>query len=309
MNKIFNKENKAFVLSGSCAIITILKSKLKKGAKVVIPNNVCTRVLESVVLSGMIPIIVGPKNGLVLQNEDIEIIKKNTKFDAIIIVHNYGIESDVKKIRLNNLNTIIIEDCAQYWSNDNNIGLFSNYVMTSVDSNKPLNGNHYGIILFDKEEVFLDKGIKTRYDNSLSLPFALTNEPTDKELNNIIEMASKNNFKINKYIKKLNHLLSNYRDIIYPNKKCNNLKYPIIFKSTIHYNKFKKIADKQRFSYSEPHEKMLEELPMLKNIKYYFYECGEKYMRNQIYIKVNNLSDKYIKILDNILGEVFYDNN
>lgn len=305
MVKIFNKNNVEFVLSGSCAIITVLYSNLKKGAKVVIPNNVCVRVLESVLFCDLYPIIVSPKNGLTLEAEDIEKVKRKSEFDAIIVVHNYGVESDVKKIRKNNSDVLIVEDCAQYWGDDESIGLFSDYVITSIDVNKPLVGKHTGLICHNNKKTFLDRGVTNRYDNKLNLPFLTSKKISSKLLYKIIKKASKINKKNNKFIHLLNNVLNKYDDIIFPNKECNNLKYPIVFKKRKDYLKFIELADSNNFKYSEPHEKNLEELPMLNYFEFSYVNNQNNKFKNQIYIKTKYLSRKYIKNLDDILRKVF----
>jgi len=309
MKKFLGKNKIEYVLSGSCAIISVLKSNLKSGSKVLIPNNVCARVLESIILCDLIPVIVRPKNGLIIQNCDVDAVKKEVNFDAIFLVHNYGMECDVKTIRDNNKTIMIIEDCAQYWGKCDIVGKYSDFVITSVDVNKPLYGNHIGIIAYDDKCVNLDMGISTRYCKELHIPFYSTIQLSNNELIKIIKLADKHNNIYNKYISILNKVLNNYDNIIFPNKECNNLKYPIIFKKDKDYKKFIDIADKMNFTYSEPHEKNLENLPVLSSYKCYFIDNGFKYNDNQIFIKINLLTKKYIKKLDYILKEVYYDKN
>ncbi len=307
MDKLFNKKNIEYVLSGSCAIITVLKSNLKENSKVLIPDNVCARVLESILLCNLVPVIVSPKNGLTIEDIDVSTVKEKVDLDAVILVHNYGLESNTKLIKENNKDLLIIEDCAQYWGNNYEIGLYSDYVITSIDTNKPLHGRHLGIILSDNDKAYLDKGVVTRYSDDFCLPFSTTKDLTKAELSQTIKKATINNIKYNKYIEKLNKILNKYSNIIYPNKECNNLKYAIIFKKKRDYDKFIKLSDLNNFQYSEPHIKSLEELPMINKFKYYYIKNCENYKKNQLFIKMNNLSNKYIIELNNILEEVFND--
>lgn len=305
MENFLNKKNIVYTLSGSTGIITALVSNLLPKSKVLISNNICSRVLESIILSNMIPVIVNPQNGLTIMNYDISIIAKKIKIDSVILVHNYGVESDTEIIRKNNKDLLIIEDCAQHF-NKKSIGLYSDIVISSVDINKPLNGQHFGIVGYDDNmKINLNYGLETRYKPVIMCPFALTENPTEKYIKQIIKQMDQNVNNFNKNLIKLKKAISKYDFISYPNfgEKCHSIKFAIIFKNKKYYEKFIQIADKYNFMYSEPHEKPLEKLPMLKKYEYIFIDnnVDNKY---QIHIKLNLLNESYINKIIEILEEV-----
>lgn len=304
MNALFNKKNNSYVLSGSCAIYVALMSNLSKHSKVLIPNNVCARVLEVVLMCDMIPIIIYPSNGLTIMSNDIKTVLNKYDFDAVILVHNYGIECDTTEIRTLIPNKLIIEDCAQYWNENTNIGTYSDIVITSIDSNKPLVGSHMGIIAYnDNININLDYGVKNRYMPYLKSPFALTEEPLDENMQIIIKNASNKTIKYNKNLLKLQKILLNYPQIKYPDKECYNLKFPLIFKTKRELNKFMELADKYKLTYSEPHERLLQDLPFLQEYDYYYID-NNKSNKYQLYIKLPYLDDNYINTISKVLEEM-----
>ena len=63
----YNKKNAIIVYSGELAIETVLiNEKIDKGDYVVIPNNVCYRILNAIIRRKAIPIIVRPENELII---------------------------------------------------------------------------------------------------------------------------------------------------------------------------------------------------------------------------------------------------
>lgn len=101
--------------SGELAIETVLiNEKIGKGDYVVIPNNVCYRILNAIIRREAIPIIVRPENELVITNKDINKILENYNVKCILAVHQFGLKVDIKKLRSKcKNNEIIIEDIAQ----------------------------------------------------------------------------------------------------------------------------------------------------------------------------------------------------
>lgn len=98
--KKFNKKYGNFTYSGEMALEVALKHIDVKDKKVIIQNNVCHRVLLSILRSGGIPILVKPKNEFVIDEEDLRrITKKYRDIAAVIIIHQYGIEADLKSIK------------------------------------------------------------------------------------------------------------------------------------------------------------------------------------------------------------------
>ena len=143
---IYDKKYGVITYSGTLAIETVLKSlNLNVGDKVLISNNVCYSILNAILQCKLTPVIVCPENDLVLTANDILPILKEHDIKAIIVVHQYGIVNDVEQIRKIYKDGIIIEDVAQAWNitiNSNKAGKYSDYIITSFGTTKPLS---YGI--------------------------------------------------------------------------------------------------------------------------------------------------------------------
>ncbi len=80
--------------------LTIKSLKLKKNSKILLPNSACQHVPIAITLAGHKPsfIDVDPKNfGL-----NLSLIKKNynKKIKAVIAIHAYGMQCDIKKISM-----------------------------------------------------------------------------------------------------------------------------------------------------------------------------------------------------------------
>ena len=155
----FGKKYGEFLYSGTLAVETaLISTEIKPGDYVLIPNNVCYRILLSLARLKVIPIIVTPQNGYVLT--EFEIMKALEQFPvkAIILVHNLGLPVDIAAIKEICDNRVeIIEDAAQAWDikcKGNSIGKSSDYVITSFGISKPLSLGVGGAI-FSNDENFV----------------------------------------------------------------------------------------------------------------------------------------------------------
>lgn len=170
--KFFQKKYGEIVYSGTLAIeVALFSAGIKSGDGVILPGNVCYRILLAVIRSGAKPIIVNPKNGIVLTAGDIALVTKSYK--AIILVHSMGIPANVAMIRkLIPKNIVIIEDAAQAWGAKyagHPIGKHSDFVVTSFGKSKPLSFGIGGAIFsnnkdFKKYLDFNDKPSRTNPD-------------------------------------------------------------------------------------------------------------------------------------------------
>ena len=150
---IFEKKVGIFTFSCEMAIEIALKSINVKGRKVVLPSNICHRVLLSVIRSGGIPVLIYPENEFIISSSDIsKVLKKYNDICTIILVHQFGIKCNIKEIRDIVGDIPIIEDFSQGWK-IKDIGKYSNYIVTSFASSKQLSFGFGGIICTNDENI------------------------------------------------------------------------------------------------------------------------------------------------------------
>lgn len=179
----FGKPYGELLYSGTLAIETALISAgVKSGDYVLMPNNVCYRILLSISRLKAIPIIISPQNGYVLTELEVKEALKKYQIRVIILVHNIGLPVNVARIRkICGYNVKIIEDASQAWdikSQNNPIGQFSDYVITSFGVSKPLSFGIGGAVFFSNQKLHLpiDKyDSLSRVSKQLLLPYALPN--------------------------------------------------------------------------------------------------------------------------------------
>lgn len=154
----FNKKYGIITYSGTLAVEVALSSlKLKKGDKVLVLSEVCYSIVNTILKLDLIPVIVTPKNGLYLTDDDVDKVLDKQNIDCILLVHQYGILNNInlKKYKTNGVK--IIEDVAQAWcigNNDYKIGEYSDIVVTSFGKSKPLSYGIGGGLFFDQESIF-----------------------------------------------------------------------------------------------------------------------------------------------------------
>lgn len=297
--KKFNKKYGNFTYSGEMALEVALKHIDVKDKKVIIQNNVCHRVLLSILRSGGIPILVKPKNEFVIDEEDLRrITKKYRDIAAVIIIHQYGIEADLKSIKksINGKNIKIIEDIAQSWG-IHNIGKFSDYVITSFAKSKQLSFGIGGGIFTDFTDIntILDINFRTsRATEKEILPYVL---PSNIKISyrKMCKIGDQNIRRQINNAKAVNHI------IISDYKKINCLaickgvwnRYPVWTNDYTEYQKIIKTLDLYNIKYELPHKKSLDELPMLQRYKY-FREINDNDIEYIVLIKVRNLKKRSI---------------
>lgn len=282
---IFNKQNGIFTYSGEMAIEIALKCIDVEGKKVVVQNNVCHRVLLAILRSGAIPVIIKPSNSFNLSTNDIEkVMNVHKDIVAIIIVHQYGIRTEINQIKkIINNNIKIIEDIAQGW-NIKDIGKYSDYVVTSFGESKQLSFGIGGGIFTDNEEInsIIDINFRmSRKSEYMVIPYILPSN---------IKIKYKNLKKLgNKNIKKQIRNAKIVQNIIKDKNKdfnCFEIEYgvwnrfPIWTSDLDEYEKMKKMLDEMNIKYELPYKKQLEEIAFLQKNKYYFYN----YQKDNIYI-------------------------
>jgi UDP-4-amino-4-deoxy-L-arabinose-oxoglutarate aminotransferase len=110
--------------NGTSALILSLSALgVGKGDEVIIPTYVCPAVWEAVVVSGGTPVLCDVGDDWCMNAETVRgCLSKRTK--VIIVVHLYGIKTDVEEI--SDLGIPIVENCAQSFGSKDQKGLCGN---------------------------------------------------------------------------------------------------------------------------------------------------------------------------------------
>jgi len=271
--KYFNKLFGEFLYSGTLAIETALITMgIDDGDYVIIPDNVCYRIILSVLRLHAIPIIVKPGNNLFLTISDVREVLKKYKVKALIIVHNYGLPADIKSFKnICKKDTLIIEDAAQAWdlrSKGNPVGKYSDYVVTSFGPTKPLSLGIGGALFSDNPNLlnYLDyKNKSSRESSKILLPYVLPESfkfNLDKLIKKAYRITEKQRKVANILIKKLKKI--EYIRIWEPEiGDCPTwTRFPLWFERREKFLDFLQSADKYRIIYEIPHKLGLANIPM-----------------------------------------------
>ncbi|MFA5025742.1 MAG: DegT/DnrJ/EryC1/StrS family aminotransferase [Candidatus Shapirobacteria bacterium] len=296
----FGKKYGEFLYSGSLALEVALKcADVQKNDYVLIPNHVCYRVLSSVIRMGARPIIVTPSNGYILDKFEIENVIKKYPVKAIILVHNLGLPVEIKSIKkVCPKNVTIIEDAAQSWqlkSKDNEIGRFSDYVVTSFGISKPLSQGIGGAIFSNTEyfRTFLDDYSRdSRENKKILLPYVLP-DSTNIDVDELIKTANKNITHqrliadcLTKELKKSGFKFWELQ----PGDQATWHRFPIWTEKRELYEKAIKTANDYLVNYELPHKISLDNLPLAtNNLSIHVGNTIKKYYHINIKTKQNSL--------------------
>lgn len=299
-SKAFNKEYGIFTYSGEMAIEVALKDINVENKCVILANNICYRVLLSVLRCKGIPIFIEPKN-FTIEKDDLKgITKKYTNISAIIVAHQYGIKSNIKEIKkqINDDKIKIIEDIAQGWGIED-IGRYSDYVITSFGKSKPLSLGIGGAVFsnFENMKNILDfNSKKSRMNEEDILPYLLPNNIVINytKMKKIGNRNIKKQIENTKLIKRI--ILNNYyNEINYLNTNdavWNRL--PIWTKDEHIYRNLLNKLKYYEIEYELPYKIKLNKLPILKKYKYYSEIDSEEIQPFIILIKVRDLKRRNI---------------
>ncbi len=282
----FGKKYGEFLYSGTLAVETaLISTEIKPGDYVLIPNNVCYRILLSLARLKVIPIIVTPQNGYVLT--EFEIMKALEQFPvkAIILVHNLGLPVDIAAIKEICDNRVeIIEDAAQAWDikcKGNSIGKSSDYVITSFGISKPLSLGVGGAI-FSNDEKF--RHLIDNYDNNsrvsdrLLLPYTLP-VAVKFDVSKLINIADNNVFHqrsiANVLIKELKNMGLNFWEL-YDDDNPTWHRFPVWTDSQELFNNLITQADRYHVKYELPHKITLDNTPMAISLNSIHMDYSEK---------------------------------
>lgn len=158
--RIINRKYGIAVSNGTSALEVALGSlKLKKGSKIILPNLTITSCLNAIIKNNLKPVFVDVDlNDFNICINDLKRkISKDIK--AIIMVHTYGLASNIKEIikLKKKYNFKVIEDCAEGLGlkhNNRYLGSFGDLSTFSFYSNKLITTGEGGCILTDKKKYF-----------------------------------------------------------------------------------------------------------------------------------------------------------
>lgn len=306
----FNKKYGIITYSGTLAIEVALSNLgLVKGDKVLVLSDVCYSIVNTILKLNLIPVIVNPKNGLYLTDEDVDNVLSKQSVNCILLVHQYGILNiiNLEKYKKNGIK--IIEDVAQAWkigNADYKIGEHSDIVVTSFGKTKPLSYGIGGGIFFDDESIFemidyCDNESRENEDILLSYTYPLCEKINFDDLkliaDNIVMEQRKNSERYKDYFSK-------YSEIKYVESNDNNVwhRFPIWFADEQIYNSIINKLNCTELEYQLPHEIGLSELKRNKNCILYNYVTKPKRV---ILLRTRNINiDKQIKILKRIIDNL-----
>ncbi len=299
-SKAFNKKFGIFTYSGEMAIEVALNNIGVENKCVIVPNNICYRVLLSILRCKGIPIFVEPKNFIIDKDDLKELIIKYTDISAVIVVHQYGIKSNIKEIKkqINDKKIKIIEDIAQGWGIED-IGKYSDYVVTSFGKSKPLSFGIGGAVFsnFENMKNILDFNSKvSRMSEEDMLPYLLPNNImiSYTKMKKIGNKNIKRQIKNAELIKKV--ISRNYNNKIKFLDKNDAVwnRFPIW---TTDENAYKDLLNELKYykiDYELPYKIKLNEIPILRKYKYYSEINNRKKQNYIILIKVRNLKGRNI---------------
>lgn len=300
--KYFDKKYGVITYSGTLAIELALKClNLKENANILVSSEICYSIINTIKKLNYNPIIVVPKDGLILTDEDFSEVIEKQKIDSILLVHQYGILHTIDKQKYKNMGIKIIEDMAQAWNTLKCQD--SDMVVTSFGVTKPLSYGIGGGLFFDNSDYykyfdFCDN--ESRLQNNLiySYLYPLCDKINLKKLiktgNKVVREQRKNSFKYFLELKNRNIEMIANKDNIYSNVWH---RFPILL-DNYSYNKFINLSKIYKLEYQQKHEVPNYELPSLKNSKIYNLKNNDKQV---ILLRTRNIEiNKQIKNLQKI---------
>lgn len=303
ISKKYNKDFETFVYSGTLAIETVLiNENIQKGDVVLIPNNVCYRVLTAILKVGATPLIIKPENELILTTKDFKTVLEKYNVKVILAVHQFGLKVNVKELKeICKNNEIIVEDIAQGWDVKSNtrLGIDSDYIVASMGKDKPLEFGVGGIILTNNSlyKNMDYNNIVSRYSNNSKLiPYTLPSN-IKFNINKIMKIADKKKKSNIEYVKICIENLKNEKIKFY---KIDNMedcyweRFPLWTEDIAVYNKLINITDEFKIQYEPSHKNLLEELPLLKEKKFKFLSLSNK-KRYFVFLKTKFFDKKNLK--------------
>lgn len=293
----FHKNYGEVVYSGALALETALVAlEVGRGDCVIVPDNVCYRILLSIVRLQATPIIINPKNGLILTVEDIRTVIGKYKIKAILLVHNMGLPVAVDSFRQAlGVKMPIIEDASQAWGLEYDgfsVGSHSDYVVISLGKTKPLNFGIGGAIFSDDDSFkkYLDFNDKiSRHNPKIILPYVL---PETIDIN-VLQLIARgdDNVLASRRIADIFMKELRFPEIevwsLAKGDKASWHRFPIFVKSQAIYRRLLDTADKHHIRYELPHKIKLSGIPLALR-----YNCLAVNNRDEVDYQINLYTNK-----------------
>lgn len=270
----FNKKLGVITYSGTLAIEIALQLLLNENDNVLVSSEVCYSIINTILKLKMNPIIIKPKNNFYLTDEDIDLSIKKYNIKCIMLVHQYGLLNNINLPKYRKLGIRIIEDVAQAWdinSENYNIGVLSDIVVTSFGKTKPLSYGIGGGLFFDDYKIldkldFCDNISRENPNLLLSYLYPLCNEINVENLifsaNSIVQEQRKNAEKYDKVFRDNSNI-----DFFRYSKNIYNIwhRFPIWIKDDNIFKKILFILNELKIEYQLPHDLDLIELKKFKD--------------------------------------------
>lgn len=291
-------KNGIIVNSGTIALLSALKvANIKPGNNVLINGYCCYSLFEAIMNAGANPIFVIPKDFYNISVDEIRKILNENEIKCLIATHQYGIVQEIKAIKEEFPELIIIEDIAQAWNIQENklgIGKYSDYVVTSFGVSKELSYGQAGAIFSNKDirQYFDFHDKESRNSSRFLLPYVLY----DCDNVNAEQLVITANNTVDKQ-RTIARLLTGYFDgnkkyIIYNDKDSQVSswhKFPVIITNSNYVNEFERIMRDNQILFQWQNEKEVWELDMVKSYSPKVIEFGEKPIYALIRTKQNDV--------------------
>lgn len=278
--RYFGKKYGEFLYSGTLALECALKfASVLPGDNVLLPNNICYRVLMSVVRLGARPVIINPANGYVITAAEVKNALQRHQIRAMVLVHNLGLPVDVKAIRnICPKDVFLIEDTSQAWnikSKGNSVGKFSDCVVTSFGLTKPLSLGIGGGLFSDSKKFryFLDYYDKdSRLSKTELLPYTFPH-PESVDIDKLVKKADLNVRQQQKIAGVLQKELKDSRLEFWSSETGDQPswhRFPIWTEDEKLYQTVINLLNKYQISYEKPFKVSLKETPLAINNQAFF---------------------------------------
>lgn len=297
LTKHLRIKNGIIVNSGTIALLSALKvANIKYGDNVLINGYCCYSLFEAVMNAGANPIFIVPKDFYNITADEIRKVLNENEIKCFIATHQYGIVQNIKSIKEEFPELIIIEDIAQAWNiqeNELGIGKYSDYVVTSFGISKALSYGQAGAI-FSNNNIrhffdFHDK--ESRNSSRFLLPYVLydcdniNTEQLVVDANNTAEKQRAIARLLTSYFEN-NEKYIIYKDI--DSQESSWHKFPVIITDSNYINEFERIMQDNQILFQWQNEKEVWELDMVKSYRPKIITFGEKPIYALIRTKQND---------------------
>lgn len=291
-------KNGIIVNSGTIALLSALKvANIKPGDNVLINGYCCYSLFEAIMNVGANPIFVIPKDFYNISVDEIRKILNENEIKCLIATHQYGIVQEIKAIKEEFPELIIIEYIAQAWNIQENklgIGKYSDYVVTSFGISKELSYGQAGAIFSNKDirQYFDFHDKESRNSLRFLLPYVLY-DCDNVNTEQLVITASNTVDKQRTIARLLTGYFDGNKNYIIYNDKDSQVsswhKFPVIITNSNYVNEFERIMRDNQILFQWQNEKEVWELDMVKSYSPKVIEFGEKPIYALIRTKQNDV--------------------